>query len=372
MADPRFVDPNADAALLDSISSEQLGVPPQAAPAAPPAKPEAPKGDTAMDKVQTSAAPETEGKAADDAPVMYKVDIDGQTREFTPKQIADTHKRYADLNYKHQTQYAPIAPAVDLLNKIMSQAKAEGLTISGDELASFLQEALLAQANTKDAEFGAQSANNTPPPKDTARTNIPMSHQSMPGTPEDFEAQLAQWEADNAVNLPPMYKDMARQLQQANAQIQNMGQYMQSLVGQMQGVTQTAQGMQKEGATAQNKAYLQTIANNLQASQLKYQLPDDKEKDFMLFAGERGYSIEDFIDPNLTEKVVADFKANMDGPEMQRLRDINARRQAFTGTLNPGGAAGGPGQPTTPPAEGADDPMLNAIAQQAMQAKNMV
>lgn len=364
------IDPNADNELLSAISSQQLGADPAAqAPAAPAEKPAAPAGDTNMDKAQTAASPKTEATEANEDPVVYKVDIDGNIRELTPKQIAETTKRYADLNYKHQTEIAPIKPAIDVLNKIMVQAKQDGVDISGDQLAAFLVQTLQGQANTKGVEFGAQSQNGQSVETEVERENLPVGHKSLPGTPDDFEAQLAQWEADNAVTLPPMYKNMAKQLSEARNQMATMGTTMQDLMAQMQGITSTAQTQMKEGKVAQNKAHLQTIANNLQSAQIKYGLEDAQEKDFMMFAGERGYSIEDFIDPALTERVVADFKAVKDTPEMERLRSINQRRQSFTGVTSPGAA--GAGSTPTPGSASVDESFINDVATQHMTSRNM-
>ena len=64
-------------------------------------------------------------------------------------------------------------------------------------------------------------------------------------------------------------------------------------------------------------------------------------------------------------KVMQDFAANRATPEMERLRALNAKRQAFTGassaTLSMGGAP-------TPSAE--DDFMMN-VAAQAMKKRGL-
>jgi hypothetical protein len=87
-------------------------------------------------------------------------------------------------------------------------------------------------------------------------------------------------------------------------------------------------------------AIRQSIANNLDRAQAEFQLPDDKAEDFMTFASERGFTMEDFIDPMLVRKVMGDYKANAESPEMERLRAIAQRRQAFTGTM--GSSPAGP------------------------------
>ena len=54
-------------------------------------------------------------------------------------------------------------------------------------------------------------------------------------------------------------------------------------------------------------------------------------EDFQVFANERGYTQEDFLDPQLRLRVMNDFKNSVHSGEMERLRDISKRRQAFTG-----------------------------------------
>lgn len=372
MAKQPVIDPAADAAVIEAMSSGQLGANPNAPPPAaapPPAPPKAPTGDTANDAVQTHTAPDTEAKQSAQAPVSYKVDVDGQIREFTPEQIANTTKRYADLNYKHQTEYAPIAPAIDVLNKIYAQAKADGVQLDGQTLAAFLTDSLLSAANSHNTQLGAAAFPNGNPPTAPGRTDaaIPQPHGLQ--DPNDFEAQLAQWEADNAVTLPPAYKNMASQLSGSQAQMQQMQQMLQQMQSQMQGVTQNAQGQLQQGQQAQSAAYLKSVANNLQIAQQKHGLRDDQEADFMMFAGERGYSVEDFIDPGLTNKVVQDFAAVQNTPEMERLREINQRRQAFTGTLT-AGAPGAQGAITQGPSQ--DEQLINSMTDATLKSRNLL
>ena len=80
-------------------------------------------------------------------------------------------------------------------------------------------------------------------------------------------------------------------------------------------------------------AVKQTIANNLNRAQASLQLPDDKVNDFLIFTAERGFSLEDFVDGQLTAKVMTDFKNMMDSEEMDRYRQMSQRRQAYTGSL---------------------------------------
>ena len=69
-------------------------------------------------------------------------------------------------------------------------------------------------------------------------------------------------------------------------------------------------------------------------------MPDAESDDFFTFAFERGYSNEDFIDPQLVDTIMGDYVAVKGTPEMERLKDMAKRRVAFTGNVNatPGSA----------------------------------
>jgi hypothetical protein len=371
-----------DEQIIEQAAAQQLGAAPgqtvptpeqmqeaEAAAQQAAQDPSAPEGDTPNDMAQTAAAPETEDSQADADPVAYKVMIDGQERVLTPEQIAQTTKRYADLNYKHQTEIAPIKPAVDILNQIMAQAKADGMDLTGDQLAGFLTQTLLDQANTHNPQFGDGSLNDQMaiPGTDSLGRSDTYLEKSAPPNPTDMEAQLAEWEQENAVTLPPMYKNMAAQMGQMQQQNQQLQQGMNELMQQIQGVTQAAQG-QVEGASMDAaNAQRMTIANNLNTAQQKHGLPDDAGEDFLMFAGERGYGIEDFIDPQLTDMVVQDFASVRSTPEMERLRQINQKRQAFTGITSPGAA----GNNAAPAQADPDAEFIDSVTDATLERRNI-
>ena len=148
---------------------------------------------------------------------------------------------------------------------------------------------------------------------------------------------MNKWEEENAASLPPGYKDMLvgqnqslSQMQQQLVATQNM---LRQVMAQTQGVADAARTGMHEGQTQQIDAVRGQIANNIDRTQQALNLPDDKANDFMIFAAERGYTMEDFVDTQLTIKVMQDVKNEMDSPEMQRMREISERRQAFTGSL---------------------------------------
>ena len=84
----------------------------------------------------------------------------------------------------------------------------------------------------------------------------------------------------------------------------------------------------------------------------------------MVFAGERGYTTEDFADINLLDRVANDYKSVKVSPEFERLKEQNARRQSFlrTQTSTPMG--------NVEAAKGGDN-TLDRLAQNAMSRRNM-
>jgi hypothetical protein len=139
---------------------------------------------------------------------------------------------------------------------------------------------------------------------------------------------------------------------------------MQQLQGMLAKVLQqgeaAADGAAKQAIEAQDmkgKAASQMIANNLDKGAAQVGLSDEMAEDFRVFANERGYTEDDFIDAGLTMRVMTDFKNSMDSEEMASLRDIHKRRQAFTGTISQTPQAGD--AMSAPEPEG--DPTLNRL-----------
>jgi len=335
MATPQSQD--AMAAMVDGIAAKQMGVEPQmqAAPQeAAPAK-EGKKEDSAEGKANEKGSPETEGDKMTADAIIYEVEFgEGDSRKLTPQQIKSTFERYSALNYKN-AQYKPV---MDLVEQIMR----ENPGMNSKQLADTMQNIYKAQASnpTMGNTDGAKSGDY---PKEAAQQA------------GDLDSMLKKWEDENAASLPPGYKEMLvgqsqsmAQMQQQLVATQNM---LRQVMAQTQGVADAARTGMQEGQTQQVNAVRQQIANNIDRVQQALSLPDDKANDFMVFAAERGYTMEDFVDPQLTIKVMQDFKNNMDSPEMERMRAIAQRRQAFTGSLgstpSASPAAGGAPQAST-------------------------
>jgi hypothetical protein len=352
--------------LVEQIAAQKLGeattqqvqqqVAQDAAQAEAAQQPPTPGADSAtpapteQEQANAAISPKTEGDRQADSSYITVDFGDGDVRTMSDMQVRETMKRYKDLNYKHQTQYAPMSAPMDFINEIAGNLQAQGQDVNGDEIAQFLRAA--SQAFVSNPTMGGQ----VDPTPDTM--GIPL---------DALEQQMAAWEDENAVSLPPMYKDAARQMGQLQSENQEIKQMLAQIAGQAGDLNMQAAEQVKDAAMQQNNAARQQAANNLNVAQQKYQLPDQDEQDFFNFAFERGYTIEDFIDPRLTDMVMADFSNNRNGPEMDRLRQMAARRQAYTGQVGATPAAGG--QPEAP---SQDEQFIGAVAQQAMQRRNMV
>jgi 4-alpha-glucanotransferase len=133
------------------------------------------------------------------------------------------------------------------------------------------------------------------------------------------------------------------------------------LMGILQASSQVAQAAAQQGKRVQQTAITQAkqqMAINLSKAQQAHGLPDDSAQDFMTFAAERGYTLEDFVNPELAYSVVGDFKNARNSPEMERLRAIAQKRQAFTASV---GSAPGGQQAGAAPAQTSFDSLANSV-----------
>lgn len=358
-----------DKAMIDQLAGQKLGdanaqagaqQAPQQAPqqeAAPPPEPkDAPPTD--QEKAAATLSPTTEGdNSLEQSVKMFEVDFGGEKRNLTEAQIRETFNRYRDLNYRHANEIKPIEPAMKFVQDIMSRAKQSGKEINGNDMAQFLQAAT--QAFVSNPTMGNQK--DPTPDSQGQRVTNQRNLQS------EIEDQIKRWEEENAVTLPPMYRDGFARLEamgQENAQLRQM---MNQFLASAQGINQDAAQAAVSAEQAQQQAYRTQAANNLNAAQQQYGLPDADEDDFFSFAFERGFTIEDFIDRDLTEKVMGDFAAVKNTPEMERLRSMAQRRQAYTGATS--SAPGSAGEPSKP---NADQDFMNTVAEAAMRKRNML
>lgn len=356
-----------DQQIIDSISSQKLGAPPQAAmppagvpPQADPAAqapqaPQNPKADPAptnMEKAQAKVAPADQ--QAEEAKTEIKF-IKLGDKEYTENQLSGMVGRYKDLNYK-QMQFKPFMGFVE---QLISDAKASGYDAKPEEMVALMQDAM--KAFLKDPQMNSKGK-----PDGDDDSGGKKAQPAMSQDPDD-EAYSA-WEKENAVSLPPGFKESAKSTKEMAAKMdQMMAMFQQIVQGGLAGqkslqtadqMTQQAQGMQADAATTM-------ITNNLGSAFQAAGLQQDPETraDFRLFAAQRGYDFPDFLDTDLTKTVVQDYLANKNAPEIDRLREVAKKRQAFTGMVE--GAPGSAG--AAAPAGG--DPMLAGLIDTAMSNK---
>ena len=343
-----------DADQINRIAAATLGGAPapqgapqqQAAPAAPQKPADAPT--TEQEAASQAGAPQTEGDKSQQDPVTYKVKFGDQERELTEAQIAQTFERYRDLNHKH----ASMKPIVGLAERMMQASGARP-----DQLAQYMEAA--AKAFTKNAQFGG----NRPKGPGVAQPQQPGPNAGQPMA-ANLDDEFRKYEDENAISLPPGYRENMTRMQRMEQAMQSQMGMMQQMLSRMSGAAQ--QGAQSaQSAQADRQQVVQgTIANNLDRAQQQAGLADEDGQAFMAYAGERGYTIEDFADPDLTMAVVGDFKNHKNTPEFERLQSAMQRREAFLKTGNPSAAGGAPGG-TKPQG----DPTLERLASAAMQKR---
>lgn len=359
MARPN-TDPAQDAAMIQQIAAQQLGAPAsdpmmaQPAPAPqqvdPRSDPNADNPPTTSEQASSKISPRTEGDNAREE-AFIEVEIDGKREVLSASQIAGLKSRYRDLNFKNMN-LKEIEPAIELVQSMFNSAKQNGKNVSGQDVAQFIQAAI--QGYTSNPTMGQQS--DRPP--------VTPSGNDMAA--DDFERELAEWERENAVTVPPMYRNATKMMNQLQAENQEMKNIVAQLLQQAGQINQEA-GQQVQSAQEQTEmAYRQQAANNLNIAQQQFGMPDEAEQDFFDFAFGRGYTVEDFIDRDLTMRIMQDFAANRATPEMERLRALNQRRQAFTGAASAAPSMGG-----SPMAQNPDQVLMQGMAQAAMAKRGL-
>tara|TARA_B100000161_G_scaffold109359_1_gene77459 strand:+ start:744 stop:1874 length:1131 start_codon:yes stop_codon:yes gene_type:complete len=361
LAGQRLGDANAQQAtapeqVADPSMEVPAGTPPQPVPQQQAQKQE--DKPTEVEKAQEAVSPKTEAdNSMDESVTMIKVDFgNGDVRDLSSNQIKETFNRYKDANYKLM-QNKPMQPAMDFIQSIVNGASKNGQKVGAEDVVQFLQAA--SQAYIKNPTMGAQK-DPTPDRQGTPVTN-------MANLETEFEDQIKRWEEENAVSLPPMFREgfkTIQALQNDNANMrQTMNQFLASAGQINQDAAQTAVAAEQQA----QDAYRQTAANNLNEIQAKYKLPDSESDDFFTFAYERGFTQEDFIDIGLVDKIMGDYVAVKGTPEMERLREMAKKRVAYTGnvTATPGSASAG-GVKSDPNMD-----FINKVAEDAMKKRNM-
>jgi len=323
---------NPDASIVDAIASQQMGVDPEQVAATPDAatgiaqtpsdataSPESPAG-----KAAEQLSPVTEDDRANADPVVFKVNINGQEREFTDAQIRGTYERYTHLNQAH----ADMKDWIDYGRAMKAAAAQNGKEINYADLASETHN-VLSRAVQHNPQMGKGAQD------------------SAPDVPQDVAQSLDQWEQDNAVELPPGYKEAGARVSSVERAVAELANVVGQIAQGQQGVTGAAEAVQHEAKQEVANATKQRIATNIDNAQAKFGIQDEEEPQFMAFMQTRGYTPEDFISRELTEQVMQDYTNAKNSPEFARLQGLAAKRQAFTGTVDgaPSGEAGGTPKP---------------------------
>ncbi len=337
-------DKNTQQQTIDRIAAQQ-GQQPQApgqppsqqvpspqTPMSPPKQNETPPTDA--EKAAAAGSPQTEGDKAKAEAILYDIEFgEGDTRQLTPQQIKSTFERYRDLNFQN-AQMKPVNQVVNAFMKKYGANPAQAAQALINMEKAFEKNPQLGREAGGDANSGQQ--------------------QKQELTDDVFK----KWEEDNAAALPPGYKEMSGQMRQMMQMNQQMQQMLAQVIGGTQGVANAANQQVKQADNMRGQAMQQQIANNLNRVQQALGLGDDKAHEFMSFAAERGYTLDDFIDPGLTAKVAQDYKNNAMSGEYDRLKQLSERRQAFTGSIEGTPSSGGT-PPTDSPEQADIDRLFN-------------
>lgn len=300
--------------------------------------------DRAVDK---AAAARAEADGEEGVPAIFKlkrkVGDQDQEVELTESQILGTMDRYRDLNFKHSR----MKPVMALAEQILEQ-------VGGDDpeapakLAATMAQALKAIAGQKPGQDKKDGQKTAP-------------------QPDDFD--WSKWERDNAIELPPFMKQQTAIIKEQNGQIQRLGAAIGQLTQMMQAGIETGAIASKQtlgaveqvaGGLADRRKQLigEQIGLNINKSQTKYDLPDEKAQEFIQFAAMRGYGIDDFIDPDLADQVVGDYSRFLAAPEYDRMRKQMERRSAAMGSVGAAPTGGGAGE-SAPQGNGFIDRMVS-------------
>lgn len=337
----------AAAAMGEQAPGQDPAAAAQAAQAAQPPKP-APTSEnnppTVEEQAATAGAAEGEGDKMDAAAfIEIAMDPEGnQKRRLTEQQIRATYERYGQLNHKH----SEMKPVVTLAEQLMKQTGAKP-----EQVAAYMVEAMR-RASTSNTQMGG----------DGKQTDRPGADTAAPQPTKEGEDPLAIWERDHDVALPPGYREQMQGMEGLKQQINQLGQMLQGVLQVARGSSKDADAAQAEAATQASERIRHTIAQNLDTAAAQNGLGEADLEDFQVYMAERGYGLEDFADPDLSQKVVKDFAAMKAQPEFERMRNIHSRRQGFTGTL---GATPGGSSPTAPKAPG--DEQFGRLIDKAMQ-----
>ena len=169
-------------------------------------------------------------------------------------------------------------------------------------------------------------------------------------SPDEWDGALKSWETDNSAAIPPGYREAAQHINLLTDQVAQLSQMVQQLMGRNMGQLDATKQVADDAKSQRVSAIKERVINNLNAVQSELGLPDEEGPQFMKFAQERGYSLEDFINKDFLSMVAKDYVNARNAPEADRLRQIAERRSAISGSLGPApGAAAATQVPAAAP-----------------------
>jgi hypothetical protein len=287
--------------------------------------------------VEDAAKAVATGDKGDKAPVTIKFrrgeGDEAEDVELTESQVKGMFERYRSLNGRHATLKEPLR----LVEAIMDRVGKDD-----PEAPQKAMQVMLA---------GLQALSHNPQMGGNAK-----GQQKPQGQPTNASNALKEWAKKNAI-------DDVTPFEQVFGEVGNMKQAMSEMVGLMRQLAgQSAAGAGAVAKQAQDNAsgrvdlMKRRVVQNfdrVQAEMSKKGLKgfdEEGAKQFMNFAAQRGYLLEDFLDYDLLEKVATDYSNDVRSADVDRMSQVLGRRQAFSGSLAgaPSGGGSGGGAPKTP------------------------
>lgn len=328
------LDPNTANNLIEQVAAKALGEAPQDAPPPVEAKIEA----TVTEQAVEAGSPETEGDLQAKSAILYEIEMsDGTKRNMSPQQIASTAERYADLNYKNAQNKN--------LNKVVEYAIKNGVVGSADEAA--LKIAQMIKAGQSNPTMGEENS---------------KQNQNVAQKEERKSADaLSEWEEQNAVSLPPGFRDMISMNQSTQQQIGQIAKLLQTFMSQTANMSKVATNEADEATMRQAQTAAQMAEMNLNRMGTEKGIADADAEEFINFAYENGYTDADFIDAELVNRLGDQFIALKRMPEYEGMKKRIAARTAWTGNMGPTPA----GEGGVAPEDNPEDATLNRLAERA-------
>lgn len=344
-------------ATVDQLFAAKAGVPPQQAQAEQPApapqqappQAQAPQGPppeaptTPAEKTEAEGSPKTEGDQMDEEPVLYTVKRGEEEVQLTPQQLRGLYDRYERM-VEDYSQYGAFNQFGREVMKHMPPGTKPEQAIK----------LLMERANQHNPQMGGD-------PKGQGQE---LTAQQAPSN-ADIAQQLEDWEKENAVSLPPGYKEAMAGSGQMAQEMAQLKQMLTQVLAQSAGMANAAKTASQGNINQAAQVQKQRIDNNLREVLGQAGMGEEDANAFKIFAAERGYTPIDFASKNLVRRLAQDFQAVKQTPQLQQLLETNRRRQAFTGRAVGATPQQGGGAPDAPPG-----PLADMIEQKMRQRFN--